>query len=655
MRTRVIQTNFTAGELSPRLLGRVDIAKYHNGVAVLENMMVMPHGGATRRPGFRFVAEVKDSSKKVRLIPFQFSTEQAYILEFGDQYIRFYMNQGQIMSEGSPYEISTPYTEDELAELKFTQSADVMYIVHPEHEPRKLSRTGHTSWTLTEVDFIDGPYLEKKTSPEITPSGTTGTITLTASSALFDSAHVGALWRIKHTSEWGYVKITAVTDSTHATAEVKKDLDGSGTAAAAWREGAWSAYRGYPSCVTFFEERLIFANNQNQPQTLWLSKTGSYEDFTLGDSDDDAMKITLAADQVNAIQWLVSAKVLHIGTTGGEWTLSSGALGAPLTPTNLQAKREGTHGCSSMQALLIQNQVTFVQRARRKVYRRQYSYEADGYISDELTLLAEHVTGTGLIEMAYQPAQDPILWAVRDDGVIAAMSYLGAQDVIAWHRQVTDGDFESVAVIPAASRDETWVLVKRTINGATKRYVEFMEDPDFDALEDAFYVDSGLTYDGSPATTISGLDHLVGETVAVLADGAVHPDCVVDSNGRITLQHEASKVHVGLPYTSTIKTLPVVIEQMAAGALGVTKRIHKTTARFYETVGCKTGRDLNHLDVIPFRTTSDPMDTAVPLFTGDKIIDFAGDYDTTSELYIVQDQPLPMTVLAIITELGVGD
>ena len=575
MRTRVIQTNFTAGELSPRLLGRVDIAKYHNGVAVLENMMVMPHGGATRRPGLRFVAEVKDSSKKVRLIPFQFSTEQAYILEFGDQYIRFYMNQGQIMSEGSPYEISTPYTEDELAELKFTQSADVMYIVHPEHEPRKLSRTGHTSWTLSTVSFTSTP------------------------------------------SEWGA--------------------------------------NNYPSVVAFYEERLVIGATPNEPQTLWFSKSGSYEDLTLGTGDDDAMKLTLAADQVNAIQWVVSGKVLHVGTTGGEWTLSSGALGAPLTPTNLQAKREGTHGCSSMQALLIQNQVTFVQRARRKVYRRQYSYEADGYISDELTLLAEHVTGTGLIEMAYQPAQDPILWAVRDDGVIAAMSYLGAQDVIAWHRQVTDGDFESVAVIPAASRDETWVLVKRTINGATKRYVEFMEDPEFDGLEDAFYVDSGLTYDGSPATTISGLDHLVGETVAVLADGAVHPDCVVDSNGRITLQHEASKVHVGLPYTSTIKTLPVVIEQMAAGALGVTKRIHKTTARFYETVGAKIGRDLNHLDVIPFRTTSDPMDTAVPLFTGDKIIDFAGDYDTTSELYIVQDQPLPMTVLAIITELGVGD
>lgn len=575
MRTRAIQTNFTAGELSPRLLGRVDIAKYHNGVAVLENMMVMPHGGATRRPGLRFVAEVKDSSKKVRLIPFQFSTEQAYILEFGDQYIRFYMNQGQIVDAGSPYEIATPYLENELPDLKFTQSADVMYIVHPNHEPQKLSRTGHTSWTLSTVSFTSTP------------------------------------------AEWGA--------------------------------------GNYPSVVTFFEERLVIGATPDQPQTLWFSKSGSYEDLTLGTADDDAMKLTLAADQVNAIQWLVSGKVLHVGTTGGEWTLSSGALGAPLTPTNLQAKREGTYGSAGIQALQIQNQVTFVQRARRKVYRRQYSYEADGYVSDELSLLAEHITGAGLLYMAYQPAQDPILWTVRDDGVMPGMSYLGAQDVIAWHRQVTDGEFESVAVIPAASRDETWVVVKRTINGATKRYVEFMEDPEFDALEDAFYVDSGLTYDGSPATTISGLDHLVGETVAVLADGAVHPDCVVNGSGEITLQRQASKVHVGLPYTSTIKTRPMVLEQMAAGALGVTKRIHKATVRFYETVGAKVGRDLDHLDVIPFRTTSDPMDTPVPLFTGDKTVDFAGDYNTEGTLYIVQDQPLPMTALAIITELGVGD
>jgi len=297
-RATPILTNFTSGELSPLLDGRVDLSRYYNGVKKLENFLIMPHGGVTRTPGTYFVAEVKDSSKKTRLIPFQFSTEQAYILEFGDQYIRFYMNGGQILDGGSPYEISTPYQESELFELQFAQEADVMWIVHPNHKPRKLSRTGHTAWTLSEVEFINGPYLpDNTTSTTITPSATTGSITLTASSNIFQPQHVGALWRIKT----GYVKITAYTSGTQVSADVKSELADT-LDTTDWAEGA--DYRGWPNCVTLYEQRLFFANTKTDPQTVWGSKTGKYDDFTSGANDDDALEYTIGSEQVNAILWM---------------------------------------------------------------------------------------------------------------------------------------------------------------------------------------------------------------------------------------------------------------------------------------------------------------------------------------------------------------
>ena len=216
-------TNFTSGELSDRLTGRVDLSKYANGCTTLENFLVHAHGGAARRPGTKYVAEVKTSSLKTRLIPFEFSNEQTYVIELGNQYARFFKDNGQITSSGSAYEISTPYLTAELFQVKFAQSADVMYLVHPNHAPRKLTRTGHTAWTLTEVDFQFGPFQdENDTDTTLTASARTGSITVTASASLFASTDVGRLIKIHE----GFAKITAFTSATVVTAAVQKNLGG---------------------------------------------------------------------------------------------------------------------------------------------------------------------------------------------------------------------------------------------------------------------------------------------------------------------------------------------------------------------------------------------------------------------------------------------
>ena len=351
-RVHPFQTNFTAGELTPKLAGQVDFKKYNNGVEIMENMTVFPQGGASRRYGTRFVKEVKDSSKVTRLIPFEFNIEQSYVLEFGDQYIRFYKDNGQIISGGSAYEIATPFTESMLYEIQFTQSADVMYIVHETLKPRKLSRTGHTSWTLTEVDFQNGPYLDANESSITFTSSHQGTgtgRTLTASGTAFGyenngfhSSDVGRLIRMK--DGWGV--ITAYTSATVVTWEIKKDL-GSATATTDWALGAWSEHTGYPKTVSFFEQRLIFGGSTLYPQTIWASESGFYEHFHAGVGDPaDSFIYTIAANKVNTIRWLAPARDLIVGTAGGEFKVGR-PTGEPLQPDNVQITQQTTYGGSN--------------------------------------------------------------------------------------------------------------------------------------------------------------------------------------------------------------------------------------------------------------------------------------------------------------------
>ena len=427
--------SFTAGEMSDSMQGRTDFAKYFSAASRIENFVVLPHGPITRRPGTYFVAEVKTSSAKTRLIPFSFSTEQTYVLEFGNQYIRFYKDDGQITSGGSAYEISSPYTTAQLFDLKFAQSADVMYICNENHPVKKLSRTGHTSWTLADVDFTDGPYLDSNTSSTtMTPSGTTGSITITASSSTFVSTDVDRFINFSN----GYAKITAFTSATVVSATVENDFDNT-TAVTDWKLGAFSTTTGHPRCVSFFEQRLVFAGTSNQPQTMFFSKSGDYENMTSGTNDDDAMIYTIASNQVNAIQALKATRTLIVMTTGGEYAVSSGAAQDAITPTNINIRKQSNYGSSGVDALSIGNATIFLQRARRKIRELAYNFDTDGYTAPDLTILADHISESGLTDMSYQQEPYSVVWAVRADGQMAGLTYNRLENVVAWHRHIFGG------------------------------------------------------------------------------------------------------------------------------------------------------------------------------------------------------------------------
>ncbi|HEU0070941.1 MAG TPA: hypothetical protein VFS04_06580, partial [Alphaproteobacteria bacterium] len=497
---------------------------------------------------------------------------------------------------------------------------------------------------------------------------TGGSITLTASASLFTANDVGRSVRMKHTSTWGWARILAYTDATHVTASVQSTLGGT-TATAAWQFGAWQQAGSYPACVSFYEERLFFAGSRDKPQTIWASRSGDFENFAPTETDgtladDCALSFTIATDQVNAIRWLSPGAVLAVGTVGGEFTLRASAQDEPLTPANVQVKRQTTRGCAYQPPIQVDSVVLFLQRAGRKIREFVFAFETDGYQAPDLTLLAEHLTRGGGKQMAYMREPDSTLWAARADGLLLGMTYERPQEVVAWHRHILGGAFgdgpakaESLAVIPApgGGEDQLWLAVARTIGGETRRHIEFLEAPfeEGQSQADAFFVDCGLTYDGARADVIAGLDHLEGETVAVLADGAVHPERLV-GGGEIELDWPAAKAQVGLPYRSRLQTMRFEAGAQDGTAQGKTARIHAATVRLWNSLGVKLGAD-DALETLPFRNSSDAMDAPPALFTGDKRVAFPKGYGTAPRVTVAQDQPLPLTVLAIMPRLNVFD
>ena len=859
-------SNFTAGRLSKRLGGRTDLSKYYNGCSELENFIVHSHGGVSRRPGTRFIAEVKSSSASTRLVKFQFSITQSYVLEFGNNYFRVYKDGGQITS-GSPaaaVEVTTTYTTAELFDLKFAQSADVMYVVHNSHPVRKISRTSDTSWTIADVDFKRGPFQDTNaTTTTLTADARTGSsITISASAVTgindgdgFQSTDVGRLVKLHH----GFAKITAVTNTTTVTATAQENEDNiaelepeyvsntisfsegdpdatglehndrivdsdkqfisqgfkdgmtitiSGTtsnnkdvlivkvtedtlvispsddlvteagdsghtlqgklvADDKFALGAFSSTTGFPACVAFYEERLTFAATTAQPQTLFFSVGGSFEDFLSGDKDDSALIYTIGSNEINVIRYLSSSRSLLVGTQASEFAVRASGTDEPITPTNAQIKQQSAHGSSEVEPVKVGHTVLFIQRAGRKVRELTYNFNSDTYIAPDMTILAEDITETGIVDMTYQQEPDSVVWCALTDGSMACITYQREEKVVGWHRHkiggisgnctitITDyeniatgakleftksdgttvtiecqgagtgtpdankffhntsnnvtadnlqaaindlSDFtvanpaanvvtvyettragagflsvtstdevrmtttdqshalvESVVSVPSASEDEVYMIVQRTINGSTKRYVEYMKDFDFGTdVSDAFFTDSGLSYSGSAATTLSGLTHLEGEPVVILEEGSTHPDRQV-SSGAITLSRSTTKAHIGLKNESTLTTMRLEAGSTDGTAQGKIKRIDEVTVRFFRTVNALVGGDVGTLDRIPFRSGADAMDTAIPLFDGDKEIEFPTGFDQDAFVVVRQDLPLPMTVIACFARVQTFD
>lgn len=754
--------------------------------------------------------------------------------------------------DNAALELQTPYAEADLPTIFGPQSADVLYLFHPDYPGYKLERLANTSWSLVEVAWQDGPWLaENDTATTLTFSAATGLgVTVTASAITgindgegFKSTDVGRLIRLTDntTVNWGWAVITAFTSTTVVTADVKRTVVVA-TAETKWRLGAWSGTTGYPRCAAFYEQRLFAAGTTDQPHSFWGSQSADFENMSPDSAnssgvwnatveDDDALDYTISSDQVQAIIWMSPGEdTLVIGTASGEWTPSS--AGAVLTPSDITVRQQTNHGSANIAPVRVDHVVLFVQKAERKLQEFGFSFDVNGYRAFDMTRLAQHITRGGIVQMDYAEEQGSLVAAVRNDGQLLLMTYRREEDVVGWSRSIIGGSFqggdavvESVVVIPGAdgtgsgqiqdstSRDEIWLIVKRTIDEVTKRYIEVIErdHETGDAQEDSYYSDSLITLDNSIAitaatkadpvvvtagthglsngdtirttdvvgmtelntnsyvvgvvdadnvrlmdpdvvayitaatqanpvvitvldgiddianadvigitgvsgmtqlngnvytvankntanktfelsgvngtgygaytsggsvydstdgtafttyisggklnkkvTAISGLSHLEGETVKILGDGAIMPDETVAS-GAITLDSAVSVAQIGLAYSHKIKTLKFEGGTAAGTAIGKPKQVFGITFVVLNSHTVNFGRDADNLDKIDFREVSDAMDAAVPFYTGERFVEFAGDWNTDSRIYIEDDDPVPFTLLAMAPEIDIRE
>jgi len=580
-----LQSSFAGGLMGRSLAGRTDLDRYPISCRTLVNMMPEAGGPATARPGTRHIAQTK-SGGAARLIGFSFNSEQTYALEVGDGYVRFLRDGVQIESApDTPYEIAAPWAAADLQKLRWAQSADQLIVCCAGYAPRVISRTGDTSWSIASLPFDDGPYLEvNTTATTLTATGTLtagGSVTVTASAALFASGDVGRLIRIRRSTNlnnWGWVRITAYTSATQVTATVGSDLDASlaATPSTRWRLGAWGSVPGWPEAVTYSGGRLWLAATTAQPQTLFSSQSGAFDQFGPSAfdgvvSDDSALVLTLDDDRVNKIEWVLDQQgALLLGTSGGEFVVRARSSVEAITPTNLGAFRQSTHGSATgASAVKVGPAVLFVERGAgsdpllpgngsgggRAVRELVFSFEVDQYLASDLTRIAPEVARAvpvadgsllrfdasgsgGIVDLAVQQTPGPIVWGVRADGVLLSLLYDREQRLAAWAthtlggscpdsigRQAgsdldpagaathTAGRVESIAVIRenSTAQDQLYLVVKREIDGSTVRYIEILSPP-FELrgrVDDAVFLDSSLAYRGwntDAALTITPTD-----------------------------------------------------------------------------------------------------------------------------------------------------
>lgn len=679
---RILNRSFAGGEVSPEMFGRIDDVRFATGTALMRNFIALPHGPAANRPGLQYVREVKDSSKKVRLIPFTFSTTQTFAIEMGAGYFRFHTMGGTVLSAGVPYEIANPYAEADLFDIHYVQSADVVTLVHPNYPPKELRRLGATNWQLIDIAF--GPPISAPTGVTATASGAPGSGLITyrykvtavvdnpqgeslasseatVSNNLFTSGATNTIawvatpganrYNVYKYSGGVFGYIGQTTDLNIVDDNIAADISKTPPI----YDVQFNAAGDYPSAVTYFEQRRVFAGTTNKPQNIWMTRSGTESNlsYSLPVRDDDRIAVRVAAREANTIRHAVPLGNLIFLTSSAEWRVTSINTDA-ITPTSISVRPQSYIGANNAQPLLVNNNVLYAAARGGHVREMAFNETAGGYLSGDLSLRSPHLfDNLDVLDMAYAKAPQPIAWFVSSNGKLLGLTYVPEQQVGAWHQHDTAEDvFESCTAIAEGTEDALYVVVKRTINGATKRYVERMASRQFVKQQDAFFVDSGLTYDGVETSTISGLGHLEGETVSILADGAVHPQRLVTA-GAITLDNPASKVHVGLPITADIQTLPVAAGIDGGYAQGRTKNVNKVWLRVYRSSGIFVGPSADKLTEAKQRTTENYG--LPPALKSDEIevmVDPA--WGQGGQVFVRQADPLPLTLVSMAMEVAIG-
>ncbi len=530
-----VKTNFTSGQLSDKLYGRGDLRIFENGASKLQNVQIHPTGGVSRRRGLACVDEIGEEG---RLISFEFNTEQTYLLCFVDKKVKIYKNKELIST------LETPWTLAQLKKINWTQSADTLLVVHPDVPPQEISRNQNEVWKIAEWSFYqkDGqvfcPYYNfYQNKIKLKPSSTNGNITLTADTDLFNQNYVGIRLRIND----GEAKITSVSDARNCKADVTKNL-GNGNETTEWEEQAFSKLRGYPNSVTFHQDRMVIGGSRSLPNHLWLSKSSDLFNFDIGTGlDDESIDFAILSDQVNAVLNVVSTRHLLVFTTGAEWMVS----GEPLTPTSIKLNRQtniGTYAKYSLPPQNVDGATLFVSQNGKQLREFLYADVEQAYQAKDLTLLSDEIINKPVDCVYFQ--DDSILYLILEDGTISCLTSYRTEEVNAWSKYVTDGKFISCAVIG----NEIYFLIKRAETYFLETFSEEM------------YVDCGKIFvSETPKKEWADLDIWEGKKVSVVADDFPIEELPVE-NGKITLQDEAGKIIVGLPYEHIIEPLPFMVD-----------------------------------------------------------------------------------------------
>lgn len=860
-----IQSDFTGGEVSPHLYGRVDAAGYHSWLKTACNFFVHPQGGASNRPGTAYVNTAKYGQKKCRLIPFVISEEEAYVLEAGHGYLRVHTRAGTLLKDAQVYELACPYKENDLDDVKYVQYDQTLFMTHPSHPPQKLTRTADGYFSLAEVPIKDGPFMLANTdagkkmsltskdetvlssgvkaslaflpisypnyfvhvywqgvrfyepagygfdvadvaaffnqrfsssgckaynqggvlrieSPQdsggdyngaelvveyrssiTTPPKLVVTQTMSGGANAgevvgseetklylesdfdaFRPGHAGALfalrhrvqspsesgtlgyegiskviktggdWRLRTTGTWygqialessadnvtwekvkhfskaqneenlntvgnlelsakmrylrvrclgisgemgyilqadsfnqeGIVRALSYVNSRRLLVRVERPL-GDEEWTDDWSEGSFSADAGYPGCVFFYQDRLGFASTRREPQTIWFSKTGEYEDFgylrTLEDSD--AVSLNLSSKKLNAINSVAVGSKLLVFTAGSEWSV--GCSGA-LTPYNMEIAQEGERGASRVQPIVVGSRTLYVQSRGSVLRDFFYQYSSSSYTGRDLTLRAKHLFFNKEIrEISYQQEPDNLIWCVLSDGGLLSLTYLAEEDLFAWTRHESQGEFLSVCSIPSRGYDETWFLVRRGEQCFVERLLPRLTSKE---TEDQVFLDCSVSKKSAQSfNLLEGLDHLEGRKVSVLADGEPLENLTV-TDGSVTLPKAVHTAHAGLPYEAVLQTLPAELT-LADGTLqDRRRRLVEITLKVLDSRGGRVGAGESRQDrLVPAQAAQ--YDAPGPLETRDFKKVFSSSHTAFPSVTFRQDAPLPVTVLALTTRI----
>ena len=652
-RAVTIQTNFTTGEVDPLLKARIDINQYYNALEQARNVLIQPQGGIERRPGLEFIFEVPSAANPqngMKLVPFEFSTTQSYMLLFVHNRMYIFKDKElvtNINSSGNDY-LTTTITSTVLATMDHTQSADTLIVVQEDMAPKKIVRGGsHSTWTISDVTFEFIPKFnftqsETTINQTITPSAVDGNITITAGGNVFASGNLNQY--IEANDGMGRARVTRFVSATSVEAIVEipffntSAIASGGTFIDGGYEDSWSSSKGYPRTCTFHEGRLYFGGVKSRPNTIFASRVARFFDFNPGEAlDDDSIELTISTDSTNAITGMFSGRDLQIFTKGGEFFLPQSTLD-PITPTNVVVNGATRRGSKEgIKPVGAESGTLFIQRAGKSLREFLFSDVELSYISNNISLLSSHLLKSPS-DMALRKATsttdgDLLLIVNETDGSLATYSILRGQNVIAPSLSTTDGLFVNVGV----DVDQIYFTMKRTINSATKYYVECFNDDNT--------TDSAKLYSGSSkpsSTTVTGLNHLIGKTVKVIADDSMQLDKVVNGSGQITLDAvPTTYVEVGLDFTPTIKTLPVELKLSSGNIMGQKKRIIEATANLYLSQNLTlNGNDL--------------LFTAGSFFTGKKRKKPMLGYDRDGQMTFSQSAPLFFTLLGVEYKVSVG-